>query len=52
MPLIANELNMKDHSSVSKAIKAMEEAIKEDENLKNIVEEIENNIKNDNIPQV
>lgn len=52
MPMIANKLNMKDHSSVSKAIKAIEEAIKEDENLKNLIEEIENNIKNDNIPQV
>ncbi|WP_394909048.1 chromosomal replication initiator protein DnaA [uncultured Helicobacter sp.] len=51
MPIIANKLNMKDHSSVSKALKAIEEKIKEDENLKNLVEEIENKIKNDNNPQ-
>ncbi|WP_066389625.1 chromosomal replication initiator protein DnaA [Helicobacter himalayensis] len=52
MPVLANKLNMKDHSSISKALKNIKEKIKVDENLKNIVEEIKNKVKNDNISEV
>lgn len=52
MPVLANKLNMKDHSSISKALKNIKEKIKVDENLKNIVEEIRSKVKNNNISEV
>lgn len=45
MPELANFLNMKDHSSVSKAMKKTQEEIENNQELKLKIEEIENNIK-------
>ncbi|MCI6217630.1 MAG: chromosomal replication initiator protein DnaA [Helicobacter sp.] len=52
MPVLANKLNMKDHSSVSKALKTIKEKMREDDNLKILLEEIQNKVKNNNIPEV
>lgn len=49
---LANSLNMKDHTSISKALQGIKESIKKDENLKNIIEEIQNKVKNSNISEV
>lgn len=45
--MIAENLNMKDHSSVSKAYTKIEKNIKNDENLKRLVKELEYKIQND-----
>lgn len=44
MPMIAKELNMKDHSSVSKALKAIESEINTDSATKGIIEELKSKI--------
>lgn len=44
MPMIAKELNMKDHSSVSKALKAIESEIATDSATKSVIEELKNKI--------
>lgn len=49
---LANSLNMKDHTSISKALQGIKESMKKDENLKNIIEEIQNKVKNSNISEV
>ena len=43
-PMIAKELNMKDHSSVSKALKAIESEIATDSATKGIIEELKSKI--------
>lgn len=52
MPELANNLNMKDHSSISHALKGIKEAMQKDENLKTLIEEIQNKVKNYNINEV
>ena len=49
---LASSLNMKDHTSISKALQGIKETIKKDENLKNLIEEIQNKVKNYNISEV
>lgn len=49
---LANSLNMKDHTSISKALQGIKESMKKDENLKNIIEEMQNKVKNSNISEV
>ncbi len=44
MPVLAKELNMKDHSSISKAYKKIEEEIEKDLRTKAIIEEIKTKI--------
>lgn len=44
MPILANFFNMKDHSSVSKAMKNIEEEIEKNPNFKIIIEEIKNKL--------
>lgn len=44
MPALAKFFGMKDHSSVSKAMKKVQEKIENDANFKNIVEELKNKI--------
>lgn len=45
MPFLANYFRMKDHSTVSKAMKSIQNEINENQNFKTIVEEIKNKIK-------
>ncbi|TLD82852.1 chromosomal replication initiator protein DnaA [Helicobacter sp. MIT 11-5569] len=45
MPYLANFFGMKDHSTVSKAMKSIQTEINENQNFKTIVEEIKNKIK-------
>ena len=45
MPMIAQELGMKDHSSVSKALKSIEAEMAKDSSIKNIIEDIKSKIK-------
>ncbi len=45
MPYLANVFGMKDHSTVSKAMKSIQHEINENENFKTTVEEIKNKIK-------
>lgn len=45
MPYLANFLNMKDHSTVSKAMKSIQDEINQNQNFKTIIEEIKNKIK-------
>ena len=44
MPMIAKELNMKDHSSVSKALATIEDEIATDSAIKGLVEELKSKI--------
>ena len=44
MPMIAKELGMKDHSSVSKALKAIEAEIAQNSSTKSIIENIKSKI--------
>lgn len=44
MPVLAKELNMKDHSSVSKSYKKIEKEMEENISLKTIIEDIRNKI--------
>lgn len=44
MPVLAKELNMKDHSSVSKSYKKIEKEMEENLSLKTIIEDIKNKI--------
>ena len=44
MPVLAKELNMKDHSAISKAYKKIEEEIEQDLRTKAIIEEIKHKI--------
>ncbi|WP_121725957.1 chromosomal replication initiator protein DnaA [Helicobacter labetoulli] len=44
MPMIAKELNMKDHSSVSKALATIEDEIATDSAIKGLVEELKSGI--------
>lgn len=44
MPVLAKELNMKDHSSVSKSYKKIEKEMEENMTLKTIIEDIRNKI--------
>lgn len=45
MPIIAKELGMKDHSAVSKALKAIEAEMSQDDNTREIVENLRSKIK-------
>ncbi|MCI5968311.1 chromosomal replication initiator protein DnaA [Helicobacter sp.] len=45
MPYLANYFGMKDHSTVSKAMKSIQNEINENQNFKTIIEEIKNKIK-------
>ncbi|MBX7491456.1 chromosomal replication initiator protein DnaA [Helicobacter turcicus] len=45
MPYLANFFGMKDHSTVSKAMKSIQNEINENQNFKTIIEEIKNKIK-------
>ncbi|MGX3098984.1 chromosomal replication initiator protein DnaA [Helicobacter sp. 23-1046] len=49
---LASSLNMKDHTSISKALQGIKETMKKDESLKNLIEEIQNKVKNYNISEV
>ncbi|MDY3113399.1 MAG: chromosomal replication initiator protein DnaA [Helicobacter sp.] len=44
MPYLANFFGMKDHSTVSKAMKSIQDEMKENQNFKTIIEEIKNKI--------
>jgi len=44
MPALAKFFGMKDHSSVSKAMKKIQETVENDADFKNIVEELKNKI--------
>ncbi|RDU71396.1 chromosomal replication initiator protein DnaA [Helicobacter brantae] len=44
MPVLAKELNMKDHSAISKAYKKMEQEMEESFTLKAVIEDIRNKI--------
>ena len=45
MPSLANYFGMKDHSTVSKAMKSIQEEINKNPNFKTIIEELKNKIK-------
>ena len=45
MPTLASYFSMKDHSTVSKAMKSIEEELNKNQNLKTIIEELKNKIK-------